>query len=366
MTADAGPPAVRLAGVSKSFGAMVAVDHVDLTIERGEFFSIIGPSGCGKTTTLRMIAGFEDPTSGTVHVGGRDVTKTRPYRRAVNTVFQSYALFPHLNVFENVAFGLREAKRPRAEIGQRVAEAIRLVRLDGRELARPRELSGGQQQRVALARAIVNRPEVLLLDEPLGALDLKLRAELQSQLKDLHRVVGITFCYVTHDQGEAFSMSDRVAVMRSGVLDQVGTPEEVYRHPSTAFVADFVGAANRFPGRVVRAEPQGRYKVEIDGIGKRLVRGPARLEPGTDVLVVVRPEDLRLDGPPSDGGPSVTAVVEDVAFLGAHRTVRLGSSPAGPLIATTTGAGSRRRGDRVTADWADDDAWAVPSPAPAG
>ncbi|MGP0049421.1 MAG: ABC transporter ATP-binding protein, partial [Solirubrobacteraceae bacterium] len=221
--------AISLVGISKRFGEFAAVRDLDLEVPKGEFFSIIGPSGCGKTTTLRMIAGFEDPTTGRILVDGRDVTDLRPYHRPVNTVFQSYALFPHLDVWENVAFGLREARTPRSELQTRVAEAIALVQLDGREQARPSQLSGGQQQRVALARALVNRPDVLLLDEPLGALDLKLRADLQTQLKDLHRAVGVTFCYVTHDQGEAFSMSDRVAVMNGGVLEQVGHPEEIYR-----------------------------------------------------------------------------------------------------------------------------------------
>jgi spermidine/putrescine transport system ATP-binding protein len=242
--------AVDIAGVEKRFGDLVAVRSLDLQIERGEFFSIIGPSGCGKTTTLRMIAGFEDPTAGRISVGGRDMTGVRPYRRPVNTVFQSYALFPHLDVFENIAFGLREAKVGKAEVRARVGEAVSLVQLEGREHSRPRQLSGGQQQRVALARALVNRPEVLLLDEPLGALDLKLRTDMQSQLKDLQRSVGVTFCYVTHDQGEAFSMSDRVAVMNHGLLEQVGTPEDIYHRPASAFVADFVGTANRFAGRV--------------------------------------------------------------------------------------------------------------------
>ena len=234
--------AVDISGVEKRFGDLVAVRDLDLRIERGEFFSIIGPSGCGKTTTLRMIAGFEEPTAGRISVGGRDMTGVRPYRRPVNTVFQSYALFPHLDVFENVAFGLREAKVGKAEIRTRVGEAVSLVQLEGRERSRPRQLSGGQQQRVALARALVNRPEVLLLDEPLGALDLKLRTDMQTQLKDLQRSVGVTFCYVTHDQGEAFSMSDRVAVMNHGVLEQVGTPEELYERPANRFVAGFIGS----------------------------------------------------------------------------------------------------------------------------
>ncbi len=355
-----GTTAITLTGVSKSFGDLVAVRELDLEVRQGEFFSIIGPSGCGKTTTLRMVAGFEDPTSGTILVGGKDVTRVRPYHRSVNTVFQSYALFPHLDVWENVAFGLKEARRPRAEIASRVKEAIELVRLEGRERARPSQLSGGQQQRVALARAIVNRPDVLLLDEPLGALDLKLRAELQTQLKDLHRVVGITFCYVTHDQGEAFSMSDRVAVMNSGVLEQVGKPEEVYRRPQTAFVADFVGASNRLSGRIVSAEGSGRYRADIEGVGERHVAGADGLQQGAAVIVVVRPEELELT-PASAQSDGVTATVIDVAFLGAQRTVRLKSDQVGDLVASTSGAGqSIERGSAVGVTFAGEHSWAVP------
>jgi spermidine/putrescine transport system ATP-binding protein len=352
--------AVTLVGVQKHFGEVVAVRELDLEIQRGEFFSIIGPSGCGKTTTLRMVAGFEDPTAGKILVGGRDVTDVRPYHRSVNTVFQSYALFPHLDVWENVAFGLREAKRPKSELKTRVKEAIELVRLEGREQSRPSQLSGGQQQRVALARAIVNRPDVLLLDEPLGALDLKLRAELQTQLKDLHRVVGITFCYVTHDQGEAFSMSDRVAVMNAGVLEQVGVPEEVYRRPQTGFVADFVGASNRLPARIVSGDGDGGYRAAIDGVGERSVSGAQDLDPGTRVVVVIRPEELELTKP-SNGPGVIAATVIDVAFLGAQRTVRLDSPVVGQLVASTGGGTpAPERGTEVGVSFRDEHSWAVP------
>ncbi len=355
-----GNTAITLSGVSKRFGDLVAVHELNLEVRRGEFFSIIGPSGCGKTTTLRMVAGFEDPTAGTIFVGGRDVTRVRPYHRSVNTVFQSYALFPHLDVWENIAFGLREARRPRAEIASRVQEAIALVRLQGRERSRPSQLSGGQQQRVALARAIVNRPDVLLLDEPLGALDLKLRAELQTQLKDLHRAVGITFCYVTHDQGEAFSMSDRVAVMNAGVLEQLGEPEEVYRRPQTGFVADFVGASNRLRGRILATDGSGRYRATIDGVGERYVSGGEGLQQGTEVVVVVRPEELELSPAPAAAG-AITATVVDVAFLGAQRTVRLESPALGDLVASTSGgARTVERGSTVGVTFADDHSWAVP------
>jgi len=362
-----GQTTVQLRRVEKRFGDLVAVRSVDLDVAAGEFFSIIGPSGCGKTTTLRLIAGFERPTAGVIEIVGRDVTDLPPYRRPVNTVFQSYALFPHLDVVENVAFGLREARTPRAELQRRVKEAISLVQLDGRERARPKQLSGGQQQRVALARALVNRPEVLLLDEPLGALDLKLRKEMQTQLKDLQREVGITFVYVTHDQEEAFSMSDRVAVMHQGLLEQVGEPEEVYRRPATPFVADFVGLANRLPGRLHEAASDGRYAVDIDGVGRRLAGGPPGLVAGEPVTVVIRPEDLQLQaagalasGAPASGG-SVPATVVDVAFLGAHRTVRLSAGSLGQLVAVGRGQATVSQDDKVSLSWADDDAWVVPA-----
>ena len=352
--------AVDLQAVEKRFGDLVAVRHLDLRIQPGEFFSIIGPSGCGKTTTLRMIAGFEDPTSGTISVAGREMTGVRPYRRPVNTVFQSYALFPHLDVFENIAFGLREGKVRKAEVRTRVAEAVSLVRLEGREHARPRQLSGGQQQRVALARALVNRPEVLLLDEPLGALDLKLRTDMQTQLKDLQRSVGVTFCYVTHDQGEAFSMSDRIAVMNLGLLEQLGTPEEIYHRPASQFVADFVGTANQFQGRI-ESGSDGVYSVAIDGVGTRGVPGPAGLAAGARVSVVVRPENLILE-PRPDGGNGLAATVVDTAFLGAERTVRLNSAVLGDLTSSARGAGrAPEPGTTVEVTWTEDHAWLIPA-----
>ena len=248
---------------SVATASCVAVRGIDLAIADGEFFSLLGPSGCGKTTTLRLISGLEEPTVGRVEVHGRDMTRVPPHRRPVTTVFQNYALFPHLNVFENVAFGLRERRVARAELRSRVARLLELVDLSGRDTARPRELSGGQQQRVALARSLVLNPEVLLLDEPLGALDLKLRKQLQGLLKSVQREVGITFVYVTHDQEEAFSMSDRVAVMNLGRVEQIGGPREVYARPSTLFVAQFVGASNHFPARVVEVLADGRYRADL-------------------------------------------------------------------------------------------------------
>ncbi len=243
-------PAVELETVTKRYGDVVAVDSVTLNIAEGEFFSLLGPSGCGKTTTLRLIAGFEMPTSGSVRIRGREMGTTPPFKRPVNTVFQSYALFPHMTVTQNIAFGLEMSKVPRDEIKRRVAEALEMVRLPEMAGRRPRQLSGGQRQRIALARALVNRPQVLLLDEPLGALDLKLRKAMQLELKALQEQVGITFIYVTHDQEEALTMSDRIAVINQGRVYQVGSPLEIYEQPASRFVADFIGETNFLEGRV--------------------------------------------------------------------------------------------------------------------
>src|SRR4051812_8102103 len=253
VSADGGDPTVRLERVSKHFGELVAVRDLDLDIGRGEFFTMLGPSGCGKTTTLRMGAGFEQPTAGRVLIDGSDVAGLPSYRRPTNTVFQSYALFPHLSVRDNVAFGLRRKKVAKNEIKQRVESELERVGLAAEVDRRPNQLSGGQQQRVALARALVNLPKVLLLDEPLGALDLKLRKELQVELKGIQRDVGITFVYVTHDQEEALTMSDRIAVMSNGVVEQVDTPENVYERPRTTFVAGFIGVSNLMPAEIVSA-----------------------------------------------------------------------------------------------------------------
>ena len=259
----AGDPTVRLERVSKHFGELVAVQELDLDIGRGEFFTMLGPSGCGKTTTLRMVAGFEQPTAGRVLIEGSDVAGLPSYKRPTNTVFQSYALFPHLSVRDNVAFGLRRKKVAKGEIAQRVEAELERVGLAAEINRRPNQLSGGQQQRVALARALVNLPKVLLLDEPLGALDLKLRKELQLELKGIQRDVGITFVYVTHDQEEALTMSDRIAVMSNGVVEQVDTPENVYERPATTFVAGFIGVSNLMPGTVTSATG-GRGTIRLD------------------------------------------------------------------------------------------------------
>jgi spermidine/putrescine transport system ATP-binding protein len=284
---------VRLIEVTKRFGDVVAVDRVSLEIERGTFFSLLGPSGCGKTTTLRMIGGFEEPDDGRIELAGRGVAGLPPYRRDVNTVFQSYALFPHLDVFENVAYGLRRKRVPRDSIRTRVIEILGLVELPGLEHRRISQLSGGQQQRVALARALVNKPQVLLLDEPLGALDLKLRKQMQLFLKALQHEIGITFIYVTHDQEEAMTMSDGLAVMRSGRVDQVGGPQDVYEHPATEFVAGFLGASNLLPGSI--EDRKGDLGVVTLTSGEK-VRVPARALDGTGphVKVGVRPEKIRI------------------------------------------------------------------------
>ncbi len=279
--------AVGIKGVTKRFGDVVAVDHIDLEIADGEFFSLLGPSGCGKTTTLRMIAGLEYPTEGSITIHGEEMGLRPPNKRPVNTVFQSYALFPHMTVTGNVAFGLQMQKISEDETRRRVGEAIDLVRLSGMENRRPGMLSGGQQQRVALARALVNRPEVLLLDEPLGALDLKLRQAMQLELKEIQREVGITFVYVTHDQEEALTMSDRIAVMNEGQLLQVAPSEEIYERPNTRFVAEFIGETNLISGTVV--EP-GIVKL-ADG---RLVKARTHSGAGTAVTLNLRPEKIDL------------------------------------------------------------------------
>jgi spermidine/putrescine transport system ATP-binding protein len=351
---------VQLEGLVKRFGDLVAVDGIDLDIPSGSFFSVIGASGCGKTTTLRLIAGFEQPDVGVVKVDGKNVTSLRPNRRPVNTVFQNYALFPHLDVFENVAFGLREARRPKDEIRKRVGDMIDLVQLAGRERAKPRQLSGGQQQRVALARALVNRPRVLLLDEPLGALDLKLRREMQLQLKDIQREVGITFVYVTHDQEEAFAMSNALAVMNGGQIDQIGRPEDVYRRPATEFVADFVGTANRFPGRVADETSAGSYLVEVQGGGAITCSGvPSSMARGDPAVVVVRPEEIVVS-PSAGASDALTGVVSDVSFMGAHRTLKVDVAGGRSVVAILSGGNDTvEPGDSVEMRWEPDAAWVI-------
>jgi spermidine/putrescine transport system ATP-binding protein len=309
-----GSQSVVLTGVSKAFDDVAAVDDVSLEVGSGEFFSLLGPSGCGKTTTLRMIAGFERPDAGRIVIGGSDVTETPPHQRPVNTVFQSYALFPHLSVEQNVGFGLRFKDLPKQEARSRVAEALEMVRLGGLGQRRPHQLSGGQQQRVALARALVLSPSVLLLDEPLGALDAKLRRELQVELKSIQREIGITFLYVTHDQEEALTMSDRLAVMAGGKVEQLGAPRDVYERPETAFVADFLGVSN-----LMRARALGDRRVDVSGVALTAGQGD-----GTATGVVrltIRPERVRIEPPASQGENRVPATIERFVYLGSTTQV---------------------------------------------
>jgi spermidine/putrescine transport system ATP-binding protein len=308
-------PAIRFEGVTKRFGDFVAVDSLDLEIKRGEFFSLLGPSGCGKTTTLRMVAGFEQPSEGRIFLEGEPVETVPPYRRNVNTVFQSYALFEHLSIEDNVAFGLKRRKVEKDEIRRRVAEALELVELHGRGGVRPRELSGGQKQRVALARALVNRPSVLLLDEPLGALDLKLRKQMQVELKGIQREVGITFLYVTHDQEEALAMSDRIAVMDRGLIRQCGTPEDIYEHPTEPFVAGFIGVSNLLPGV---CENGG---VRLAGGAVCEARVPADCTSGAEVQLSVRPEKIAIDEEIGEGMVTVEGTIVERVYVGTSTQV---------------------------------------------
>jgi spermidine/putrescine transport system ATP-binding protein len=353
-------PSVRLQGVSKAFGDLVAVDDLDLDIAQGEFFTLLGPSGCGKTTTLRMVAGFEDPTSGDVLIDGQDVVDLPAHKRPTNTVFQSYALFPHLTVGENVAFGLRRKKVPKEEIDRRVATELERVGLAREAKRRPAQLSGGQQQRVALARALVNLPKVLLLDEPLGALDLKLRKGLQIQLKQIQRDVGITFVYVTHDQEEALTMSDRIAVMQAGRIEQMGEPEDVYERPATTFVAGFIGVSNLMPGTATSVN-DGRARVKLDS-GVELDAPAHGVTSGERIHAVVRPEKLHVQtvngSGPVDDGPSVEGIVEASVYLGTATqiVVGLGEDVKMTVLVPNASEAERARlpggGARVRLSWA--------------
>ena len=358
---------IRLEKVTKRFKETVAVDDLSLTVNDGEFFSLLGPSGCGKTTTLRMIGGFERPTSGRVFLGGDDVTDVPPYKRNVNTVFQSYALFPHLDVFENVAFGLKRRKVSGAEIQSRAIEMLKLVRMEGYEKRKVTQLSGGQQQRVALARALVNEPQVLLLDEPLGALDLKLRKEMQLELKRIQSDVGITFIYVTHDQDEAMTMSDRIAVMNAGRIDQLGSPEEVYELPATAFVASFLGASNLLSGEL--------QTVDGDLAKVRLTAGivvsvPSKRLSGTSgpIEIGVRPEKLQLVSGTSDGAhPNVLeGRVVASSYTGISTSYQIETSDGTVLVAyeqNVAGATARiGEGDHVRLTWAPQHTFVVQTP----
>jgi spermidine/putrescine transport system ATP-binding protein len=354
-------PSVRLQGVSKRFGNLTAVREMDLDIPRGEFFTMLGPSGCGKTTTLRMIAGFEEPSEGTVLLDGEDVTGLPPFKRATNTVFQTYALFPHLSVERNVAFGLQRKRVSKEEIRRRVSEELERVGLAAHANRKPRQLSGGQQQRVALARALVNRPAVLLLDEPLGALDLKLRKQLQVELKRIQQEVGITFVYVTHDQEEALTMSDRIAVMNHGVIEQLGEPEEIYERPRTTFVAGFIGVSNLMPGEVV-STGTGTAELRLDA-GVTVRTGAAGVSVGERAHAVVRPEKLELrraNGGAPDGRASVDGQVESSLYMGTATQVivRLKDDTRMTVLVPNTDEEARRQlpaaGDPARLTWSSD------------
>ncbi len=330
---------IELSKLTKQFVEVTAVDGIDLHIPGGEFFSLLGPSGCGKTTTLRMIAGFEQPTSGEILLDGTDVAYTPPHQRNVNTVFQNYALFPHLNVYDNIAYGLKRAKRPKAEIRERVGKALELVQLPGYEGRRSSQLSGGQQQRVALARALVLNPAVLLLDEPLGALDAKLRKALQIELKSLQQEVGITFLYVTHDQEEALTMSDRLAVMNGGHIEQVGAPQDVYEDPETLYVADFLGVSNLMQATIVSAGASA-CSVALDGYELK-TRGTDRDVTG-EAKIVIRPERIELEEHGSPSGPNrIPGMVERVVYVGSaiQVIVRGATGEALQALVQNTGGG---------------------------
>jgi len=333
---------IELCGLTKKFSE-VAVDNIDLTVASGEFFSLLGPSGCGKTTTLRLVAGFEQPTSGRILLDGVDVSDVPPHRRNVNTVFQSYALFPFLSVADNVAFGLRHRKLAKADLNRRVGEALELVRMTSFAKRRPGQLSGGQQQRVALARALVLNPAVLLLDEPLGALDAKLRRSLKVELKALQERVGITFLYVTHDQEEALTMSDRLAVMNAGKIVQIGTPREVYEEPADTYVADFLGAANLMEIWVNSAGPPAALRLGDWALTS--ARCEAGAGSGGDFTgkahAVIRPERVRIEAHGSPGDNRVPAMVERVVFLGASTQVLLRLAPGVPLQALVQNDGEQ-------------------------
>jgi spermidine/putrescine transport system ATP-binding protein len=348
---------VRLERVTKRFDETVAVDDVSLAVDPGQFFALLGPSGCGKTTTLRMIGGFEEPSAGAIFLGDRDVVGLPPYRRDVNTVFQSYALFPHLSIFENVAFGMRRKGVRGDQLAGRVREILKLVDLAGAEKRKPRQLSGGQQQRVALARALVNRPRVLLLDEPLGALDLKLRRQMQLELKLIQSEMGVTFVHVTHDQEEAMTMADTIAVMNRGRVEQLGPPNDLYEQPATAFVAGFLGVSNLLGGTVA-----GPGRVRLDS-GREVTLAPETLrERDGRVAVGIRPEKIRLG---TEGENSLAGAVFERAYVGVS-TQYVVQTDAGRITVyvqnADPGSVTASPGERVTLSWNADCAFVVDAP----
>jgi putrescine transport system ATP-binding protein len=355
-------PFIRIANLTRTYGSVYAVDNVSLDIYRGEFFALLGPSGCGKSTLLRMLAGFEQPTSGRIEIDGTDMATVPPWRRPVNMMFQSYAIFPHLTVEQNIAFGLKREGLPRAEIRERVEQALEFLQLEPMARRKPDQISGGQRQRVALARAIVKRPKVLLLDEPLGALDRKLREKAQFELVGIQERLGITFVIVTHDQEEAMTVATRIAVMREGQIAQVGTPAEIYELPSSRFVADFLGDVNMIEGRVASVDERG-ITIDSPGLGTtvRVDRSMAAA-PGQTVWAAIRPEKLIIgkEAPPAgDGGNAVSGTVWDIGYLGDVSVYHVKLDSGAVLHAT---AANRRRlverpitwEDRVWLSWEPD------------
>ena len=331
-------PIIRLRQVYKNYGENQVIKNLNINIEEGEFLTMLGPSGCGKTTALRMIAGFEKPTSGNIYVENKETQDTEPYNREINTVLQNYALFPHMTVFDNIAFGLSVKKVPKQQIAERVKEMLELVQLSGYEARKPNQLSGGQKQRVAIARALINRPKVLLLDEPLGALDLKLRKQMQYELKGLQKKLGITFIYVTHDQEEALTMSDRIAILCGGILEQLGTPREIYEHPATKFVADFIGESNIFYGRV--SDKNGNdIKVELENGHVQVISNGVQVNDIVDISV--RPENVKISTDPVKDFV-VIGIIKEVVYIGnVHKVivslpygkeVRVNQSPKIPVL----------------------------------
>jgi len=361
---DLSAPVIEIDHVVKRFGDFVAVDDANFSIGQGEFFSMLGPSGCGKTTTLRMIAGFEQPTSGAIRLDGVDVSKVPPNKRDVNTVFQQYALFPHMNVFDNVSFGPQAQNVDKATIKKRVSEILEVVRLTEFASRRPAQLSGGQQQRVALARALVNLPKALLLDEPLGALDLKLRHAMQFELKRIQREVGITFVYVTHDQEEALTMSDRIAVMSDGRVEQIGTPAEIYDNPATVFVAGFIGQANLWSATCT---DRSATLATVSALGGSMLSGSCvadSVRAGASVTLMVRPERISISmNPPSGDMQSVNATVTDLSFQGPVVRLALSAPDGSPIIANIDPDADLpllRPGHNVWASWAPTAACVLP------
>ncbi len=372
MSDGATPPTndtvIEIDHVVKRFGEFTAVDDAHFSIAQGEFFSMLGPSGCGKTTTLRMIAGFEQPTSGAIRLDGADVSRVAPNRRDVNTVFQQYALFPHMNVYDNVAFGPRSKKLDKATIAKRVPEILDVVRLADFAGRRPAQLSGGQQQRVALARALVNLPKALLLDEPLGALDLKLRHAMQFELKRIQREVGITFVYVTHDQEEALTMSDRIAVMSDGRVEQIGTPTEIYDTPATVFVAGFIGQANLWSATVTSRSGAG---AEVTALGVSTLRATCRVDGvavSGDAVLMVRPERVSISTTePTGDVQRVRGIVTDLTFQGPIVRLALSAADGSAIIANVDPDADLpmlRPGDTVWACWSADAACVLPAQHP--